>query len=344
VSTQKPARGRTDGQLFAAAAAAVARGDDLDDSLAELLGLAAESVAATRGAVYIADRDRDVLELSVTLGVSEATAEETGLVESASTSADALAEAVRSRLPAPIADAGRLPVVAGSASGLVLPLIVNRDGNEVALGVMALGLATELPAAEKLRAAEPLADLAAVAVERALALSASSEQADWFDRLAYTDLVTGLANRRTVDQMLELEVARAGRQGAPIGIAIFELDRLAEIVADAGNAAGDHALKRAAQVLAGGVRLVDTVGRYDRDRFILLAPGPDPMIVVDRLVRAVAALAPIEGHAVAVSAGLACFPEDGRTPEELLEAAEKAVAEARSTGGNRAIRPAPIGN
>jgi diguanylate cyclase (GGDEF)-like protein len=342
VSTQEPARGRTDGQLFAAAAAAVARGDDLDDSLAELLGLAAESVAATRGAVYIADHDRDLLELSVTLGVSEITAEETGLVESASTSDDALAEAVRSRLPAPIADAGRLPVLAGSASGLVLPLIVNREGNEVVLGVMALGLETKLPAAETLRAAEPLADLAAVAVERAMALSAGSEQADWYDRLAYTDLVTGLANRRTVDQMLQLEIARAGRQGTPIGVAIFELDGLAEILDDAGNAAGDQALKRAAQVLAGGIRLVDTIGRYDGGRFILVAPGPDATIVVDRLVRAVAVLAPIEGHALAVSAGLACFPYDGRTLEELLDTAEKAVAEAHSLGGNRAVRLVPI--
>jgi diguanylate cyclase (GGDEF)-like protein len=342
VSTQELARGRTDRQLFAAAAAAVARTDDLDESLAELLGLAAESVAATRGAVYLADHDRDVLELSVTLGVSEAAADKAGLVESASTSADVLAEAARSRLPAPIADAGRLPIVVGSASGLILPLVVNRDGNELVLGVMALGLETKLPAAETLRAAEPLADLAAVAVERAVALSASSEQADWYDRLAYTDLVTGLANRRTVDQMLELEVARAGRQGAQIGIAILELDRLAEIVADAGNAAGDQALKLAAQVLASGVRLVDTVGRYGEDRFILLAPGPDPMIVVDRLVKAVAAATPIEGHALAVSVGLACFPLDGRTPEELRNAAEKAVNEARSAGGNRAIRPAPI--
>jgi diguanylate cyclase (GGDEF)-like protein len=341
VTTKEPLRERSTGELFAAAAAAVARADDLDETLAELLGLAAESVAAAHGAVYIADHDRDLLELSVTLGVAEEAAEVAGVIDSASTSDDAIAKAARSRLPVPMADVAALPVVDGSKSGLVLPLVVRRDGSDVVMGVMALGFDMKLPDDEALAAAEPLADLAAVAVERAIALSASAEQADWYDRLAYTDLVTGLANRRTVDQMLQFEIARAGRQGAPVGVAIFELDRLADILAEAGNAAGDHALKRAAQVLAGGVRLVDTVGRFGDDRFILVAPGPDAMIVMDRLVRAVAALPAVEGHPIAVSAGLAVFPQDGRTAEELLAAAERAVSEARDAGGSRAVRLTP---
>jgi GGDEF domain-containing protein len=62
------------------------------------------------------------------------------------------------------------------------------------------------------------------------------------------------------------------------------------------------------------------------------------MIVIERLVQAAATLPPIEGHPLVVSAGLACFPQDGRSPDELLAAAEKAVAEAHSNGGNRAIR------
>ena len=344
MTSQKPLRRRTDGQLFATAAAAVARADDLDDALAEMLGLAAEAVAAVRGAVYIADHDLDVLELSVTLGVDEQTAEEAGAVEDASVSHDPLAEAARSRLPATMDDTGNLPILRGAETGLVLPLVIRRDGSDVVLGAMALGFAATLPSPEVLRAAEPLADLAAVAVERALALSASSEKADWYDRLAYTDLVTGLANKRTVDQMLEMEIVRAGRQGASIGVALLEMDCLAEIQRGSGNAAGDQALKRVAQVLAGSVRLVDTVGRYGDDRFILVAPGPDAMIVVERLVQAVATLPPIEGRPLAVSAGLACFPEDGRSPDELLAAAERAVAEAHSNGGNRATRLAPIGS
>ena len=69
MSGERPLHDRTDGKLFAAAAAAVARGDDLDDSLAELLGLAAEHLGATSGAVYIVDPDHDELELAVTFGI-----------------------------------------------------------------------------------------------------------------------------------------------------------------------------------------------------------------------------------------------------------------------------------
>lgn len=88
MSGQKPLHKRTDGQLFAAAAAAVARGDDLDDALAELLGLAAESLGASLGATYIIDRDRDELELAVTYGVDAKTAEEAGSIGPASISHD----------------------------------------------------------------------------------------------------------------------------------------------------------------------------------------------------------------------------------------------------------------
>jgi len=178
-------------------------------------------------------------------------------------------------------------------------------------------------------------------VERALTLSLGSERAEWFDRLAHIDLLTGLANRRTVDSILELEVARAGRQGAAMSVALFSIDHFDEIQRAGGNAAVDEALRRVAQVLAESVRLVDTVARYGADEFLLLAPGPDGLIVTERQVRGVAALAPIEGRKVSVSAGIASFPLDGRTPEELLEVAARSMRLARDAGGGRVIAQTP---
>jgi diguanylate cyclase (GGDEF)-like protein len=328
--------------MFAAAAAAVARGDDLDDSLAELLGLAAEYLGASLGATYIIDHDRDEIELAVTYGIDAKTAEKAGSIKSASQSHDPLADVTRSRHPLEIDDAGHVGILRGAATALLLPLVVRRDGIETTVGVMALGFAGPLPAHDALVAAEPLADLAAVAVERALALSLGSERAEWFDRLAQIDPLTGLANRRTLDRMLELEVARAGRQSVPLSIALFEIDRLAEIQKKAGNTAGDVALRRVAQILAESVRLVDTIARFAADQFILVAPGPDALVVVERLVRSIAALPPVDGNALSVSAGIATFPLDGRTPEELLEVAERAMHSARQGGGDRvATQPTP---
>jgi diguanylate cyclase (GGDEF)-like protein len=337
VSGERPLHERTDGQLFAAAAAAVARGDDLDEALAELLGLASEHLGATSGAVYIVDPDQDELELAVTFGVDADTASAASSVAEVSTSHDPLADVTRSRQPLEVDDAAHVAILRGSATALVLPLVVRREGIEISLGVMGLGFAGPLPKRETLIAAEPLADLAAVAVERALAVSLGSERAEWFDRLAHTDPLTGLANRRTLDRVLELEVARAGRQGVPLSIAIFEIDGFAAIQKAGGNVAGDDALRRVAQILAESVRLMDTVARFSNDQFILVAPGADGLIVAERLVRGIAALPPVDGNTISVSAGIASFPLDGRTPDELLMIADTAIRAARQAGGDRVV-------
>jgi diguanylate cyclase (GGDEF)-like protein len=337
VSGERPHHNRTEGQLFAAAAAAVARGDDLDDSLADLLGLAAEHLGASSGAAYIVDPDHDQLELAVTHGIAPDTAAKASPVKPLSKSHDPLAGVTRSRHPLEVDDAAHVAILRGAVTALLLPLVVRREGIEISLGVMALGFAGPLPKHETLAGAEPLADLAAVAIERALALSIVSERAEWFDRLAHTDPLTGLANRRTLERMLELEVARAGRQGFPLSIAILEVDGFAEIQKLGGNAAGDNALRRVAQLLAESVRLMDTVARFSDDQFILVAPGPDGLVAAERLVRGISALPPVDGKSVSVSAGIAGFPLEGRTPEELLAVAENALELARKAGGDRVV-------
>jgi diguanylate cyclase (GGDEF)-like protein len=335
VTGERSLQGRTDAQLFAAAAAAVARGDDLDEQLAELLGLAGEHLGARAGVAYILDQDHDELELAVTFGVEEEIANEAGSIGRASESHDPIADVVRLRKPLRVDDAAHVPVLRGCRTAFLTPLVVRRDGIEIALGAMGMGFSGALPAADILETAEPIADLAAVAVERALALALGSERAEWFDRLAHTDPLTGLPNRRTLDRLLELELARAGRQGQPVSIAIFGLDRFTDLVMTGGNAAGDDALRRVAQTLAESVRLVDNIARFSNDEFILIAPGPDGMIAAERLVKKISAAGPIHGKTISVSAGLANYPLDGRTPEELLATAEKALHAAREAGGDR---------
>jgi diguanylate cyclase (GGDEF)-like protein len=341
VSRERSSHERSGSELFAAAAAAVARSDDLDDALAELLGLAGEHLGASIGAAYILDVDHDELELAVTFGITEQAAAEASAVESVTESHDPMADVTRSRRPLELDDTSHVPVLRSATTALLLPLVVRRDGIEVSLGTIGLGFAGPLPSREMLESAEPLADLAAVAVERALALSMGSERAEWFDRLAHTDPLTGLANRRTLDRLLEMEVARAGRQGVALSIALFEVDRYEEIQRAGGNAAGDEALRRVAQVFAESVRLVDTLARYGGDQFMLIAPGPDGLIVTERLVRGVAALPSTENESITVSAGIANFPLDGRTPDELVEVAERAMQAASDAGGGRVVAPTP---
>jgi diguanylate cyclase (GGDEF)-like protein len=92
-----------------------------------------------------------------------------------------------------------------------------------------------------------------------------------------------------------------------------------------------------AQILAESVRLMDTIARFSNEQFILVAPGPGGLVVAERLVRSIAALPPVDGRSISVSAGIASFPNDGRTPEELLAVAEKAMSAARKAGGDRVV-------
>ena len=96
--------------------------------------------------------------------------------------------------------------------------------------------------------------------------------------------------------------------------------------------AGDDVLRAVAAVLAEEVRLVDTVARVGGDEFVVVAPGSGGIVVADRILRSIDALEPIHGTPVTVSAGVARFPADGTSADELLAAALAALEGARASG------------
>ena len=129
--------------------------------------------------------------------------------------------------------------------------------------------------------------------------------------MAHTDPLTGLANERTVGRVLELELARAGRQGSEVSFAMFDVDDFRATNEEGGHEAGDDVLRRVAAVLAESVRLVDTVGRIGGDEFVLVAPGSAGAMVARRILDGIAALPAVGGRQITVSAGVARFPVDG---------------------------------
>ena len=217
--------------------------------------------------------------------------------------------------------------------GAYLPLIVSSGGVEAVVGSMGLGWpsphALDDDARELLRA---FASLASVAVDRARLASTAAERFDWFERMAHTDPLTGLANERTVARILELELARAGRQGSEVSLAMFDVDDFQATNRTGGHEAGDDVLRRVAEVLAESVRLVDTVGRIGGDEFVLVAPGSAGMTVAQRVLDGIRALPAVAGRPITVSAGVARFPIDGASSEALIAAASSALGRARDEG------------
>jgi diguanylate cyclase (GGDEF)-like protein len=342
VTNEEPASGPL--QLLSEAADALARSPDLDSAVERLLTLAVDALGASLGVVYLQDPDRVELQLGVSVGVDEPLG--AGLEGSLVGSDDAVAETARDRNPRTVTG-GDVPAVlggAGIATALLRGLTVSRGGIDIPVGVLLIGWddAVEL-AAEHDELATALADLAAVAIDRSRLASMILERSEWFERMAHTDPLTGLANQRTFARVLELELARAARQGSEISLAVFDVDGLTDVNARLGHEAGDDVLRSVATVLAESVRLVDTVARYGGDEFVVIAPGSAGATVARRVVDGVGALAPVGGAALSVSAGVAKFPNDGANAEELLAAAQAALATARATGPGT-LSSAPVAN
>ncbi|MEA2519598.1 MAG: hypothetical protein QOF49_1678 [Chloroflexota bacterium] len=320
-------------RLLAEVASSLARSSELDAAVARLLGVAIESLGASMGVVYLQDPDRVDLQVGVALGVEDEVL--AALQGSLGASDDAVAQTARDRVGRIVTAGGVPPALAGSgiATAILRPLTVSRAGIDVPVGVLLVGWddAVELGADHE-SLVTSIADFAAVAIDRARLASMILERSEWFERMAHTDPLTGLANQRTFARILELELARAARQGSEISVALFDVDGLTEINERYGHQSGDDVLRAVASVLAESVRLVDTVARFGGDEFVVIAPGSAGATVARRVLDGLAAIAPVGEATATVSAGVARFPVDGASADELLAAAEAALAEARAKG------------
>ncbi len=217
----------------------------------------------------------------------------------------------------------------GVDRGSVIPLVTADEIGPTVHGLLLLG-GGDASAEATREAVLALGDLAAVAIVQERLRAALDEHVAYQERLSRTDALTGLADRLTFQQMLELELARATRQGSALAVVVFAVDDLAGITATHGAQVADDIMRTVAATLADKVRLVDTVARLGPDELGVIAPG-DPHGTVARRVRdAVAELAPVDGVTVGIRAGVAHHPQDGTTGAELLAAAEAAIGRARS--------------
>jgi diguanylate cyclase (GGDEF)-like protein len=336
VSDARPTQPGQPLRALAAAVTAVADEPDLDAALGAVLGTVADALGARAGTIYLQDPDRAGLEPFLAVGLDERGLERlaAGMVAD-----DPAVRTARDRAPIDLvgtagpATAGAFGRASGCGSVVFRPLVASRGGIDLPAGVVALGWdeARTLSGDEQ-DLLGAIAELAAIAVDRFRLGTLVAERAEWFERVAHSDPLTGLANQRTFARVLELELARAGRQGGEVSVALIDVDDFEATNARAGHEAGDDVLRAVASIVAESVRLVDTVARHGGDEFILVAPGSAGVTVARRILAAVGTLPPVDGHPVSVSIGVARFPADGTSSDELIAAARAALEEARAAG------------
>ena len=182
--------------------------------------------------------------------------------------------------------------------------------------------------------AEDISFLEAIAGQFAIAI-ARAELFSRVSRLAYEDALTGLPNRRALDERLERALGRAEASGIDVALLLGDLDELKRINDTRGHEAGDDALRHTAEALVAAVadRPGTLVARVSGDEYCVLLEGHNLSDAVAAGSEAIASL--LAGSGLSLSCGAAAASATTRTPAELLKAADAALYAAKRRGGGQ---------
>jgi diguanylate cyclase (GGDEF)-like protein len=165
---------------------------------------------------------------------------------------------------------------------------------------------------------------------------------------ALRDPLTGLYNRRYLDDALERELVRAQREGYPLSVVLLDLDRFKALNDAHGHPAGDTVLVALGKALREQVRAGDLASRIGGEEFLLVLPNMPLAAAAERIDKLRARFAATEVDAgreklrASFSAGVAACPENGTSTVDLVSAADAALYRAKQEGRDRVcVAPAP---
>jgi len=163
-------------------------------------------------------------------------------------------------------------------------------------------------------------------------------------RFSDVDPVTWVHNRRYLMEALKSEMVRAGRYGRALSLVLLDIDGFSEFNASYGQSIGDRLLRIVGTTLAEAVSAPELVARLKDDDFAVLLPETNRAAAVTAITRLLASLSQVsvfsgaddEAQRVTASVAIACFPEDGDTPQALLN---RAVADLQAAKREQDERP-----
>jgi diguanylate cyclase (GGDEF)-like protein len=262
---------------------------------------------------------------------------------------------------------GRVYVVEDSGTELLCPhvgdaaplgyLCVPLTAQSDILGLLHVEIGHKVP---RLRRAAHLADRQRLAVTLAEHLSlalANFRLRESLRERSTRDELTGLFNRRYMEDSLDRELRRAIREGEPLGVVMVDLDHFKRLNDAFGHAAGDFALRLVGQFLQSNVRAEDIACRFGGEEFVIILPkasAEDTRRRAEALRLSIRSLRADPGgpsfSTVTMSVGVAAYPQHGATRESLLLAADEALYRAKAGGrdcvvvaGTADARPIDVG-
>jgi diguanylate cyclase (GGDEF)-like protein/PAS domain S-box-containing protein len=158
--------------------------------------------------------------------------------------------------------------------------------------------------------------------------------------LAYHDTLTGLPNRRLLDDRLRQAVFLAQRRDARVAVMVIDLDHFKQVNDALGHRAGDAVLREAAHRIAGCVRKADTLARQGGDEFVVVIPDmqldADGQVVAEKILRSLEPPFRVDGRdfIIGASIGVSVYPTDAGDGEGVLRNADVAMYRAKQLGRN----------
>jgi diguanylate cyclase (GGDEF)-like protein len=169
-----------------------------------------------------------------------------------------------------------------------------------------------------------------------------SKDFDYTYKLATTDSMTGLYNHRFFQEQMTLQIENAKRYNGKFSLILIDIDFFKKFNDTYGHQAGDAVLKQVAELLKKSVRTSDIVARYGGEEMAIILPNNDfdhAVIAADKICKKIAST-PFQLNAkvttnVTISLGVSTFPDNGETPQELIEYSDKGLYAAKESGRNQ---------
>ena len=185
-----------------------------------------------------------------------------------------------------------------------------------------------------------LANLATLALANARLHAQTLRSLHAAEHQAGTDELTGISNRRVVEEQLQTLAARAAERHEPLSVIVLDLDEFKAINDRHGHAVGDDCLRSVARAVTTSLRPGDRAGRVGGEEFLVVLPATGAKgawLVAERLRARIRETPAAHGVALTASFGVASYPVHAQTPSALVRAADSAMYQAKAIGRDRSV-------